>query len=356
VARFGHLGVELFFLISGFVILMSAWGRTPGDFAVSRVTRLFPAYWFSCLFTVVIFYTTGTFFANADGPDSVLHRLLPNLTMLQDGFGAPRMEGLYWTLWVELHFYALVALLIWGGITYSRCVGFMISWLLVSTFVQESSFELLKTTLIVGWAPYFIAGMAFFLIYKYRPNLVLWLIVGACWALSCYYNLRYINQEDTWPGVHQYVQPTVITACYMVVALVATHRLSWLRWRLLTTLGALTYPLYLLHETVARPIVKYLYPGLGRWAVLGIAAGSAVTVSYLVYRFVETPVQRWMRGRLKSAVAEIRAGGLGRLAQRPEVPADGSASSAATGAVGDAAGTPPAAEPGAAPTASLTGS
>src|SRR4051812_29624865 len=49
VTRFGFLGVELFFLISGFVILMSAWARRVGDFAVSRFVRLFPAYWVSVL-------------------------------------------------------------------------------------------------------------------------------------------------------------------------------------------------------------------------------------------------------------------------------------------------------------------
>ena len=46
VTHFGNLGVDLFFLISGFVILMSAWGRGVGDFAVSRVVRIFPSYWF----------------------------------------------------------------------------------------------------------------------------------------------------------------------------------------------------------------------------------------------------------------------------------------------------------------------
>ncbi|MFD6812242.1 acyltransferase family protein, partial [Streptomyces anthocyanicus] len=44
---YGYLGVQLFFVISGFVICMSAWGRPLKAFFVSRVIRLYPAYWFA---------------------------------------------------------------------------------------------------------------------------------------------------------------------------------------------------------------------------------------------------------------------------------------------------------------------
>lgn len=54
VSQYGFLGVQLFFIISGFVICMSAWGRSVGDFFVSRVVRLYPAYWFAVLVTAAV--------------------------------------------------------------------------------------------------------------------------------------------------------------------------------------------------------------------------------------------------------------------------------------------------------------
>ena len=54
VASYGWLGVELFFMISGFVICLSAWGKTIGQFAVSRFVRLYPAYWFAILLTTAV--------------------------------------------------------------------------------------------------------------------------------------------------------------------------------------------------------------------------------------------------------------------------------------------------------------
>ncbi|GMA87194.1 hypothetical protein GCM10025868_24440 [Angustibacter aerolatus] len=59
VTRYGFLGVPLFFFISGFVILMTAWGRDVPHFAASRVGRLFPAYWAGVLLTGALLLVTG---------------------------------------------------------------------------------------------------------------------------------------------------------------------------------------------------------------------------------------------------------------------------------------------------------
>ncbi|MDL4772832.1 acyltransferase family protein [Actinomadura xylanilytica] len=311
VAHFGYLGVELFFLISGFVILMSVWGRAPGDFAVSRIVRIFPAYWFSVLLGVVLFLVTGAAVPfRPDNPDPV-GRFLPNLTMLQDGIGVLPLEVVYWTLWIELHFYVLIALLVWRGITYGRCVTFMVSWLLVGAYAKEADNELLQKLLFPEMAPLFIAGMAFFLIYRFGPNLALGLIAAACWALSVHYGVQDINELNTWPGVHETVVPIVLTALYLIMMLVALRKLSWLGWRGFTVLGALTYPLYLLHEMVARAIVKQFFPHpvLDRLTILPVITAAALLSAYLVYRLVEVPMQKMMRPRLKSALAQIRRDG-----------------------------------------------
>src|SRR5881394_93905 len=51
VAKYGYLGVDLFFMISGFVILMSVSSGSLRDFFVSRVVRLYPAFWVCCTIT-----------------------------------------------------------------------------------------------------------------------------------------------------------------------------------------------------------------------------------------------------------------------------------------------------------------
>ncbi|HZE34016.1 MAG TPA: acyltransferase family protein, partial [Actinoallomurus sp.] len=305
-ANFGYLGVELFFVISGFVILMTVWNRGVGAFAVSRLVRLFPAYWFGVVLAMAVFLTTGAAVDYGPGSQSPLVRFLPNLTMLQTGAGAPNMEVVYWTLWIELHFYVLIALFIWRGITYQRCLAFMTAWLLAGVFGQEANVAILNDLFFPQWAPYFIAGMAFFLMYRFGQNAVLWLFVVCCWSLTAYYGVHNMAPSNAWPGVHQYAIPGVITAIYLVMALVATHRLGWLRWRGLTVLGGLTYPLYLVHETISRPLIKWLAPELDRWIVLGIAIGSCLAAALLIWLIVERPGQRWLRGQLRKAARQIR--------------------------------------------------
>ncbi|WP_329261676.1 acyltransferase [Actinoallomurus sp. NBC_01490] len=305
--RYGFLGVELFFLISGFVILLSAWGRKPGDFVVSRFLRLFPAYWVGVLLSLAAYLAFDSwvpFGPNTDGP---LKRLLPNLTMLQEGVGSQRMEVVYWTLYVELHFYVLIALFTWWGITFNRCVAFMTGWLLFSVFALESGENFLKVVLLWRYAPFFVAGMGFFLIYRYGSNILVWLLIALSWALGCYYDVKY-NFPDFTAAPHSlYIIPAGVTVVFLIMALVATHRLSWLRWRGLTLLGLLTYPLYLIHQTVSRTFVPRLLPHMGRWEVLAVLIVGALVASYLIHVLIERPAQRLLRPRLKAALARIRA-------------------------------------------------
>ena len=303
--REGLLAVELFFMISGFVILMSVWGRRVGDFAVSRITRLFPAYWFGVTLGLVIFLATGIH-AGTTGELGVVRSYLPNLTMLQDGWHVPKIEVLYWTLWTELHFYVLVAILVAFGVTYARCVTFMVTWLLAAAFAVEAGGGFVNSLLISGWAPFFIAGMAFYLIHRFGSNLILWLIVFGCYGLSTHFSVKRPHEAFRWPGVDEWLIPTILAVLFVVMALVATGKLRWMSWRGFTVMGGLTYPLYLMHETVSRPLIKTLFPYYSKWNVLGLAILTSLAAAYLVQKVVEEPLQRILRPRLKAALAQIR--------------------------------------------------
>lgn len=95
VASYGWVGVDLFFLISGFVICMSGWGRSLSEFFTSRVVRLLPAY----LVAVVVTSAVLVLWKPPAGAPR-LAEVLGNLTMVQNLLQLRNIDEPYWTLLV----------------------------------------------------------------------------------------------------------------------------------------------------------------------------------------------------------------------------------------------------------------
>src|SRR5690606_13346425 len=88
-----------------------------------------------------------------------------------------------------------------------------------------------------------------------------------------------------------------ITVIFLLMAAVALGALSWLRAPGLTTLGGLTYPLYLFHTPVAVLLIPALNDALSPWGAVAVTTLAAMALSYAVYRFAEQPIQRLLRPR-----------------------------------------------------------
>ncbi|WP_176611750.1 acyltransferase [Actinomadura sp. WMMB 499] len=298
VTSYGYLGVDLFFVISGFVILLSAWGRGPGEFGISRLVRLMPAYWFSVLLGAAVYAV----FKMGHGVPGLV---IPNLTMLQGGLDVRNVDAVFWTLWVELHFYVLVAVLAGIGITYRSCLVFMAAWMFGGLYANQADNELLQVMLLPTWSPYFIGGMALFLIYKFGPTLLLWGYVAVSWLLAMHWGAW--RARTAWEEANELVAVAAVTGIFALMSLIALGKLSWIKWRGLTVLGALTYPLYLVHSQLALPLIDALYPSVGRWGTLAITIAASLALSYAVYRLVERPAAPWMKARLRASLEPVRA-------------------------------------------------
>ncbi|MEV4326569.1 acyltransferase family protein [Microbispora rosea] len=307
----GILGVELFFLISGFVILMSVWGHTVGEFAVSRVSRLYPAYWFAVLVIFIMYRFSGV--AGFD-PKLEDGEYLLNLTMMQGAFGVGHAGGVFWSLWVELRFYVLLALFSLVGITLRRCLVFLAAWCGLALLAELTQNETLVFVFMPRQAPYFIAGMAFFLIHRFGARsgaFVPWLLVAAGYGMSLYAAMERVGERVRLVGIKHYPAPpeavvVAITVVYLLMAAVALGWLRWVRWRRLVTLGALTYPLYLLHQTVSAVVIPAYRDAVDPWLLVAMTMAISIGLAYLIYRMVDKPGQRWLRARLGALLDRFR--------------------------------------------------
>ena len=286
---FGNYGVHLFFLISGFVIFMTLERtRTTMDFVVSRFSRLFPAYWASMAITASVVYTAGLAGQRLHGQD-----LLLNITMVQDFLGAEELDGSYWTLEVELFFYA--QMLAWFVLGLLGRIRWIIGgWLLLAAL--EGSFEklgwhfsyALRELLILRFIPFFALGILF---YRHRTRPAtrrgdLAMIVLALLAIG-------IGQKPV----------LLLTAgiCCAIFALFARGWLRFLNLPLFAFLGGISYTLYLVHQSVGFVVIYRLeHAGVPAWAAVLLSAALAFALAMLLHRVVEKPAMDWIRMEWRS--------------------------------------------------------
>lgn len=298
VAAYGALGVHLFFIISGFVILMSAQNRTVGAFVASRISRLFPAYWFAVLAAVFLYcvIAPGKFKAISGGD------ILANLTMAQEGLGVKNIDGVYWTLWVELLFYILICGLICLNPTERKIMGFAVLWPIIAMISQQSENSFLVLLLSPKYAALFAGGMGLYLIHAHGHNLARWLVVIFNALVASQQATGYvagIMSRATGQQLSQTVGIAIILGFFALVALATVTPLRGMGPNWLTYAGALTYPIYLVHEAWGWGIIESVYPVAGRWPALILAVLVSVAIAVFIERFVERPLHPILTRTLK---------------------------------------------------------
>ncbi|WP_329545995.1 acyltransferase [Streptomyces sp. NBC_01356] len=302
VATYGWIGVEIFFVISGFVICMSCWGRTPRQFFVSRVIRLYPAYWFAIAFTTAVLVAVPGVWERLR-----LREILLNFTMLQSGSGVANADGVYWTLWAELRFYLLFMIVVAAGLTYRRVVIFCCAWGAAAMLAPVSKFPLLVLVANPEGAWYFIAGLALYLMHRFGQDLLLWGILAMSWLmgqLEIGHRIDSVEHVSSWRGA-----VLIFTVFLLVMVGIALGMTDRIRWKWLVTAGTMTYPLYLMHYAAGTALINRLHDTMDpRLLVVAVIAGFLV-LSYLVHRFVERPVARLLKKGLDTSFARLRNAG-----------------------------------------------
>ncbi|BDZ51553.1 acyltransferase [Frondihabitans sucicola] len=291
VTKFGYFGVDLFFVVSGFVILMSAWGRPLPAFVASRISRLYPAYWVSVIITAAVLVLFGTVKITAG-------QVAVNLTMLQSVVGVPEVDGVYWTLWAEMRFYILIGVFLVVGITTKRILIFAGVWPVLSLLAFENNSHLLRIILVAPYAGLFAGGMLLYLIVRNGSTVIAWLLLAANVLMTVpTAGANAASSIFSTTGLHLSSTTTwlVTVGCFAIVALVVLTPLKRWRWRVLTIAGSLTYPLYLLHEEIGYVIIQHLAPHTHWWVAALVAAATALVLAALVHYLVERPFMPMLR-------------------------------------------------------------
>lgn len=282
-SKYGYLGVELFFMISGFVILMTAANGSVQSFITSRLTRLYPAFWACCTITFLV-----TIILGMPPFSATFSQYLINLTMLSGFIYVPSIDGVYWSLFVEIKFYVLVmAVLLLGRIHQAQV--FMALWLATSILLELFPIDRLRSLLIVDSSAFFIAGATYFLIWSqgFTNSRIMLLILSWALAITQSHKNLSVIENHYHTEMNSYVVTGIISTFFLVMLLISTKRTGSFGRKRWILAGALTYPLYLLHQNIGFIIFNLAYPQINSYALLFCTIALMLGLSFLVHIYAE---------------------------------------------------------------------
>jgi peptidoglycan/LPS O-acetylase OafA/YrhL len=306
VTRYGYLGVDLFFMISGFVILWSSINRDALGFTVSRISRLYPSFWVSIAFTSLCIVLLGPLVAGYRPPPLDAWTIVANATMLPTMLGATRIEDVYWTLEIELRFYGLVFLVLL--LRQMRNVeAWLYVWLAVSIvglFVELP--WLIRFLALQPYGPFFIAGCLFFRVLSGGMDWRRGLGLVVCAAACAYISIGQLRQFITPDAISAWIVPGLVLGFFGMFALLALRpgpsRLPPMAYHL----GELTYPLYLTHATMGLLVYQLLRPRIGVALALATITILALAVAWAITHLVDRPARKPLSNLLYRCAAAIR--------------------------------------------------
>lgn len=320
--RFGWVGVEIFFVISGFVIALSARGASPGSFLKRRSLRIFPALWVCSLISLAALATTNSPLGE------LLVAFFHSITLSPRG---PYVDGAIWSLVVEAVFYLLIWIVLLTK-SFHRLDGVaatlgIASAVFLSIFFFAMMFadvpmaagvvavfeRFVFKILLLRYGVFFALGMILWLGFEYgftRSRKILGSVMVVFGVVEI--AIQAISEStqavivSAMPPFEAAMVPILVWSAGMVVLIASVFfrtRIADLlkpRRALVTKLGLLTFPLYLNHYTLGRVMVYSLISAnLARPAVFAISLGVICGSSWLIMLVPEPAIQARLRKLLK---------------------------------------------------------
>jgi peptidoglycan/LPS O-acetylase OafA/YrhL len=303
---FGRIGIVIFFCISGYVIpssLVNSSSQSLRNFAISRFFRLFPAYWLSIpLGFFACFYLWDRQITTFDW--------LVNIAMLPTWLGGQPALGLYWTLQIELLFYALCGALFLFGLLNSRFVigilAIVLSLMFVASFSAVFGLPIKFPVFIDGnmfWAAFlstmfFGAALRRFHDDRNRVSLFFLCAYGLIWLfwLPARGSSIFVVAGDLHPDLFKLFFSHSIGIIAFLVFLVVLP----IQNRFCVYLGKVSYSIYLYHPIVLYLLLWVLLRTVAENGKLRIHLGLSIflvaclsiLLSSLIFRYVESPAIR----------------------------------------------------------------
>ncbi len=301
VLKYVYISVYLFFMMSGFTTAMSLSEKRYADFAVSRISRLYPTFWIAVTLTAL----TSWLLADPRYPVT-LSQYLWNLTLVAGGFGVNYVDAVYWYLLVLIRFYFILSLPLLvrqaGSIKYLTGI-----WMLLSILATYVDVDALRLILVPEFSPFFIAGVMFFFVRKEGMDGYKALVLVCSFLLAMRSTVTLLVLIETHYST-SFVRPLIfggIAMLYVIMYLVAIGKMRVPYSKLLILLSSATYPLYLLHQNIGFMVFNFFGRVINKHVLLILTMVAMSLLSVGISCYAEPTIRHRLRDRLASFIAAL---------------------------------------------------
>jgi peptidoglycan/LPS O-acetylase OafA/YrhL len=327
---FGWVGVEIFFVISGFVIAFSAQKATSFSFFAGRVVRLAPGVWICSTITLLTVLALG---------DADTAQLLRGYRHSMGFFPwGPWIDGAFWTLILEISFYLCVFVIVslkrfdlvgaFAVVMGCCSTAFVVLRALLQAHAinQPALQALLEKSshatdlLLLHHGVYFALGVLLWkqLMQKASARNLCWIAVFA--GAGCLEVAVQASGAEIL-GWRSNVLVVCAVWCAGVLGVVLSvrfnaqlHRAPQWVLRAMKSIGLMTFPLYLLHMIFGATIMgRLVMLGLSRWAALAAGMAIILLAVFVISTWIEPALQRLVKRVLQLARERWQARGVTRV-------------------------------------------
>ena len=308
---FGMIGVDLFFVISGFIMVYTSHKlfkipKSPVIFLAKRILRIVPIYWLYTSLLVILLILSPNLFSNIRfNITNILSSYFFLLSEITPGVnGTLLMTG--WTLCYEMYFYLLFAFALYFHRKYLLLI---LSFFFLLGTVSEK-FYTPPDWLSVATKPIlfeFLLGASIAIIYL-KKNITLlkliFIITFIVTSLIALYNLNYT--ESTRPLIWG------LPCGLILIAAIYLEKLGLNTPKILKSLGDSSYTLYLFHPFILSAISKlFILFALTQFIPSKIffllTLISILIVSYIAYLLIEKPINKFTYKLLQKKLLKTQA-------------------------------------------------
>ncbi len=311
---YGWLGVDLFFVISGYCIAanlyrmacsnLGSWG-----FFRDRLFRIYPTYWVACILAIALNTVAAPFnhVSLADNLPANWTAALGDVLLVEPYLHTAPFLLVSWTLVYELGFYLLAA---FGYALWRRGIN------LYGLFVVAIGLAVwglwgvpwLGGYVLQLWPEFLCGGVVFFCLWlkNLRPSIALWpLVILLGFAI--------LGNILPLPG-QRCLEMTLAAAFACLLVLLHPYDGQIARWRSLHWLawvGTISYSLYLTHTLFMGKVINLVSRRIAADSLFQLPLQligwlAAILGAWLIFKFCEQPLECWRHSMRRRSTSVLR--------------------------------------------------